>query len=432
MTDAPADLSYRALLRIPGLARVLVSMQIGRVAQAMVAIALVLFTLDRYGSPALAGLVTFASIFPGLLISPIAGALLDRHGRIRLVILDFVVALIAMLLIAGLAVIDALPAPLLIGIAVVSSLTSILSHTGLRSLFPIMVPRPLWERVNAVDSNGYLVAMILGPPIAAGLVAFAGAPIALVVIGVAFGLSAVALIGVTDPPAESRSGHHLLADAWAGVVYVWRNPTLRGLGFAISLINVAGGMVTIVLPLIVLDRLAQGELVVGLIFALTGVSGMASAFAFGRMDTRGREWSMLVWPMLVAAPVMALLLPAAMTSVIAVGVVLLCVHSLAMGVLYGPSDIALFTVRQRRTDPGWLGRAFAVSMAVNYMGVPIGAGVAGILAAQSLELAIVVLGIGASLAATASAAFLIPRQAPEAGQSLRGPELADSVGNPGA
>ena len=58
-------------------------MQIARVAQSMVSVALVLFTLDRYDSAAFAGLVTFASVFPGLLISPIAGALLDRHGRIR-------------------------------------------------------------------------------------------------------------------------------------------------------------------------------------------------------------------------------------------------------------------------------------------------------------------------------------------------------------
>jgi len=414
VSDAPSDLSYRALLRVPTLGRVLVSMQIGRVAQSMVAIALVLFTLDRYGSPALAGLVTFASIFPGLAIAPVAGALLDRHGRIRLVMLDFIVALGAMVLIAVLAIADALPAPLLVAIAAVSSLTSILSHTGLRSLFPIIVPRPLWERVNAVDSNGYLVAMVLGPPIAAGLVAFAGAPVALIVIGVAFGVAAVALIGVSDPLTETESTDRLLADAWAGVVYVWRNPTLRGLGLAISLMNVAGGMVTIVLPLIVLSRLGQGEAMVGLIFALTGVSGMASAFAFGRMDTRGREWALLVWPMLLAVPTMALLLPAAMTSVIAVGIALLCVHSLVMGALYGPSDIALFTVRQRRTDPAWMGRAFAVSMAVNYMGVPIGAGLAGLLASQSVELAIVALGIGGSLAAAASAALLIPRSAPDA------------------
>lgn len=58
--------------------------------------------------------------------------------------------------------------------------------------------------------------------------------------------------------------------------------------------------------------------------------------------------SMLVWPMLAAIPAMALLLPAAMTSVVVAGIVLLCAHSLVMGALYGPSDIALFTVRQRR------------------------------------------------------------------------------------
>ncbi len=432
MTDAPSDLSYRALLRVPTLGRVLVSMQIGRVAQSMVSIALVLFTLDRYGSPILAGVVTFAAVFPGLAISPIAGALLDRHGRIRLVMLDYVVALASMVLIALLAIADALPAPLLIGIAVVSSLTSILSHTGLRSLFPIIVPRPLWERVNALDSNGYLVAMILGPPIAAGLVAFAGAPVALIVIGIAFGASAIALIGVADPHIKTQSTDHLLADAWAGVVYVWRNPTLRGLGFAISFMNVAGGMVVIVLPLIVLERLGQGEAVVGLIFALVGITGMASAFAFGRIDSRGREWSMLVWPMLAAIPTMALLLPAAMTSVVALGIGLLCLHMLVMGALYGPSDIALFTVRQRRTDPAWMGRAFAVSMAVNYMGVPIGAGLAGILASQSLELAIAVLGIGGAVAATASAAFLIPRQAPEAGMGAAPRELGDPVATRGA
>src|SRR3989337_2397186 len=79
------DRSYRALLRVPTLGRVLVSMQIARVAQSMVSIALVLFTLDRYGSAAFAGLVTFASVFPGLLISPLPGALLAPHGRSRLV-----------------------------------------------------------------------------------------------------------------------------------------------------------------------------------------------------------------------------------------------------------------------------------------------------------------------------------------------------------
>ncbi len=386
-------------------------MQIARVAQSMVGVAIVLFTLDRYGSPAFAGLVTFASIFPGLLISPVAGALLDRHGRIRLVLLDYVVALIAMMLIGALALADVLPGPLLVAIAVVSSLTSILSHVGLRSLFPILVPEHLWERVNAVDSNGYVVATIIGPPIAATLVALIGGATALLAIGVAFGIAAFVLFGVPDPPSPIVSTGRIVADAWAGVAYTWRNRTLRGLGFAITFGNLAHGMTTIVLPLLILERYGLSEAVVGLVFAASGVSGMASALLFGRMDTRGREWSLLVWPMAALIPTVAILLLAAGQPPL-IGVALIVVEMLLVGLLIGPMDIALFTVRQRRTDRAWMGRAFSVSMAFNFAGMPIGAAIAGLLADRSIEAAIVVLGIGGSIASLVAAAVLVPRADP--------------------
>ena len=417
MTE-PDDRSYRALLGVPTLGRVLLSMQIARVAQSMVGVAIVLFTLDRYGSPAFAGLVTFASIFPGLLISPVAGALLDRHGRIRLVLLDYVVALIAMLVIGALALADVLPGPLLVAIAVVSSLTSILSHVGLRSLFPILVPEHLWERVNAVDSNGYVVATIIGPPIAATLVALVGGATALLAIGVAFGIAAFVLFGVPDPPSPIVSTGRIVADAWAGVAYTWRNRTLRGLGFAITFGNLAHGMTTIVLPLLILERYGLSEAVVGLVFAASGVSGMASALLFGRMDTRGREWSLLVWPMAALIPTVAILLLAAGQPPL-IGVALIVVEMMLVGLLIGPMDIALFTVRQRRTDRAWMGRAFSVSMAFNFAGMPIGAAIAGLLADRSIEAAIVILGIGGSIASLVAAATLVPRTDPAITSAVR-------------
>ena len=405
------DRSYRALLRVPTLWRVLLSMQIARVAQSMVSIALVLFTLDEFDSAALAGIVTFASVFPGLLVSPIAGALLDRHGRIRLVLLDYAVALSAMVSIGLLGLAGVLSAPLLVAIALVASLTAILSHTGVRSLLPILVPEHLWERVNAIDSNGYIVATILGPPAAAALVALFGGAVALVVIGLAFGAAVLALLGVPDPPSPTSSKGHLLVDAWDGVVYTWRNRTLRGLGFAITLVNLTNGMTAIALPIIVIHRFGLNEAVVGLVFAASGITGVVSALLFGRMDTRGREWSLLVWPTAALAPVVALMLLAAGAPV-GIGIALLVGESMLLGILYGPVDIALFTVRQRRTDPAWMGRAFAVSMAFNFLGVPIGAAIAGLLAEQSLEAAILILGVGGALGAAASAAFLVPRTDP--------------------
>jgi MFS family permease len=411
---SPTERSYRALFAVPSIRRILVTMQIARIAQAMVGVAIVLFTLIEFRSPELAGLVTFTSIAPGLAVSPIAGALLDRHGRVRLVILDYFVAMGALLLIGGLALTDALAPWQLVVITAVSSLTGIFSVTGLRSLFPLIVPRHLWERASALDSNGYVVASILGPPMAAALVGIAGGPVTLIAIGLAYGGAAVAMIGIPDPKNETVSTGRLLLDAWQGVVYAWRNRTIRGLGLSISVLNLYGGMQAIVIPLIVLDRLELPESVVGLLFALSGLTGMASAFLFGRIDTRGREWTMLVVPMILTAPAVALLLAAAAPETAVPTAVTILALSLALtGFLNGPLDIALFTVRMRRTDPAWMGRAFAVSMAFNFSGYPIGAALTGAFAGTSLEAAIAV-GVGACLAAAAIAAAQIPRDDPEA------------------
>jgi MFS family permease len=419
MTHRPTDRSYRALLRVPSLGRILLGMGLARVAQAMVAIALVLFTLVEYGSPELAGLVTFASIFPGIAISPIAGVLLDRHGRIRLMILDYVVAASALVLVAVLATFHALPAWLLLVIATVMSLTSIFSSVGLRTLFPLIVPRHLWERANALDSNGYVVATILGPPIAASLVAFGGGPAALFAIGLLYGLTALSMVGVHDPMTEVTATGTLLGDAREGMVYVWRNRTLRGLGVSVSVINLAGGMTTIVIPLLVLRQLGANEALVGILFAISGVSGMASALAFGRIDTRGREWIMLVVPPFGYAAAIALALPVALAGPSGapgafdpiLGLGLIAAAQLLVGIVSGPFDIALFTVRQRRTDPAWLGRAFAISMGFNFIGFPIGAALTGVIAANSLGGA-VALGIGACIASGILAAVLIPERDP--------------------
>jgi len=64
-------------------------------------------------------------------------------------------------------------------------------------------------------------------------------------------------------------------------------------------------------------------------------------------------------------------------------------------------------MRQRRTDPAWFGRAFAISMSLNWMGSPIGSAVAGPLIGAGLGIALVA-GAGAAFAAALAAALMIP------------------------
>jgi MFS family permease len=400
MAESPANRSYRALLAVPSLPRILLGMQIARIAQMMVSIALVLFTLDTYHSAPLAGLVTFASTFPSVLASPLAGALLDRHGRTWLVVADYLVACLAMLLIGGLALAGVLQPWMLVAIGLVSALTNPLSAAGLRSLLPILVPRHLWERANAVDSNGYVMATVIGPPVAGLMVEVWGGAVALTVIGILYAVAAVVLLRIHDPKTETASTGSIVLDAWNGLRYTLLHPTLRGLGISVSTLNLAGGAVNILLPLIVLNRLHQGEAVVGLLFAVSGVFGMGAAFFSGRLNTVGRERGLLVWPMVVFGLSLLLLLPSD-------GLLLPVLAMAISGLTSGPLDIALFTVRQRRTDPAWMGRAFAVSMSINFLGFPIGSALTGWLATESIELA-VLFAVAACFVAAVLARLLIP------------------------
>ena len=402
MAEKPSpNPSYRALLDVPSLGRVLLSMQVSRIAQSMVGIVMILFALQRYNSPQLAGLVAFASIAPGMVVSPIAGALLDRHGRVRLIILDYLVAAAALLLVAGLSLAGSLPAPLLVAITALASLTGPLSGSGLRSLFPLLVPPPLWERVNAVDSNGWVLATVVGAPIGAVAAQILGFEIALGLIAGAYLLAAVVIFGAPDPRTDVASTGSLFLDAWQGLVYTWRNRTLRSLAISLSVMNLSSGMIEIVVPLLVLKRLGLGQDVVGLMFGLSGAAGVVSAFVSGRIRTEGRErWMILLPATLFIGTTAILLWPA--------GLLPIALSMALWGLFNGPLDIAMFTLRQRKTDQAWMGRAFTVSMNLNFSGFPIGAALAGVLVGFSIEAAIV-FGVVANVAGALLGYWLIPR-----------------------
>ena len=374
------DASYAALFRLPWMPRILLGLSIGRIAGGMAYIAVVLFTLERYNSPALAGLVTLALVLPGVLLAPLAGALLDRHGRVRLVIVGSLFNGLAFVALGLLALTDSLPAWLLVVGVAVSSVTGPLAN-GLRSLFPVLVPRYLWERVNAVDSNGYVLATLVGPPVAGVLIQVIGGPATLLLIGVVAIVAGLVMIGVPDPHTTIATTGSLVRDAWQGLVYVWRHPTMRALAFTMTAINFGGGMAAIVIPIVVQGRYGAGPFEVGLVWAVSGAAGGAAAFFFGRRDTRNRERAMMAWSVLLSAFALLLLLPDA-------GLWLVFVALAAFGFLNGPIDIALFTIRQRRTDPAWLGRAIVVSGALNFMGFPIGSAITGYLIGISFELAV--------------------------------------------
>ena len=394
--------SYRRLFAVGGFPRMAAGLLFGRTGDSTWSLVLVLFVLARWHSPALAGLAVLAGTGPGKLVSPLAGALLDRHGRSRLIVLDYTLAALVIGGVGGLDAAGALSPWMLIGLLVVLSVTQPLSETGMRSLFPLVVPRRLWDRANAVDSGTFVVATLLGPA-AGGLVSgLAGVRVGVFSVAGLFAAAAVVTLGVRDPEHAPAEGEQLLRSALTGLRYVLRNPTLRGLAVVISLLNLAGGIVMVGVPVVVVQSRGGSATLAGILLACFGLSGLASGVITGRFDSEGRERRLLAWG----------------NTVIAVGTLLLAIRGpvwliavalLIAGAGNGPCDIALFALRQRRTDPRMLGRAIAVSMALNGSGYPIGSAIAGAILAGGGTATVFIVGGVVTLLGVALIPPLIPR-----------------------
>ena len=375
--------TYRDLFRIRSFPRLATGVMLARTANQMMLLTLVLFVLQRFHSPSLAGITVFLSIAPGVALSPIAGALLDRHGRVRLITLDYLVGFVTLALIAGLDVGGRLTPWALLPIVTVSSLTYSLSNSGARSLLPLIVPKHLWDRVNALDSTAYALTVGAGPAFAGALTAWAGPRLALAVTAAVFLLAAMLIVRLPEP-LVAGAARSVFADAWAGLTYVVvHNKALRGIALTASMLNLGFGILLVAVPVMVLQRLHGNPAMVGGLWAVFGFASVPSALIAGRISSEGRERLVMIVCDVVAGLAVVLLAFAGNAWIAAAAL-------LIAGLSNGPFDVAMFSMRQRRTDPAWYGRAFAVSMGLNWAGQPIGSALSGPLIHVGLTVAFLV------------------------------------------
>src|SRR5205807_4374108 len=109
-------------------------------------------------------------------------------------ILDYALTAGVGALIVALSLGHRLPPPLLLMMVTILGVSNILSITGARSLFPLMLPRALWDRANGLDTSMYSLTAVIGPAIAGISVARFGPEVALLVTA---GVAAVASVSLS-------------------------------------------------------------------------------------------------------------------------------------------------------------------------------------------------------------------------------------------
>jgi MFS family permease len=419
-------LAYREVLRLPHVSGLLLSACLSRLAGRMFALVVVLYVLDHFGSAALAGWTAFASLAPGFLISPVAGALLDRAGVPVAIAVDMAASAA---LLAGLVAANAtgvVSAPVLLVLTALYSLTSPLSAAGIRALLPRMVPERALDRVNALDTGSYSLVEVLGPVLAGPLFAFAGVDAAMLAIAGLYAAGAVSLVpliggrlgrsggrrdgdaagrapGPGERPRRFGAAHELLRESFEGLAYLLRHSTLRGLAVSYSCYQAAWGILVVAVPVFVAERLGEGtaaESLTGLLWATAGLAGAVGALVAGHLRAFGRERGFILLGTLATAVAVFPVGPLFGLAGLAAGLVLI-------GLWEGPVNVGLLTLRQRRTEPDRLGRVLAVSISLNLAGLPVGSAIGGMLVTQSTTMAFAVAAV-ACLLSTLGTLVLIP------------------------
>jgi len=401
--DQP-PISYAQLIRLPNVLPLLLAIGLSRLADRMFALAIVFHALAAFGSPALAGWLAFAAAAPGLVVSPLAGAFLDRAGAVRGIVVDLAASTsLVLVLTAAIVLHDAGP-PVLLVVATAYALTSPLSASGVRVLLPRLVPVPALERANALDMTIHAIVDVAAPSLAGALMGFAGPIATFIAIAAAYVATTICLALVSGVSAPPPSAQKFLRQALEGLGYVLRSPLLRGLAISYALNNFVWGVLVVAVPVFVARRFGAGvwESVSGLLWADLGAASGIGALLAGRARIFGRE--VRVMALCMTATALALW-PVAATF----GLAGLAAGMALVGLLAGPIDVGLLTLRQRRTEPGRLGRVLTVSMALNTTGFPIGTALGGMLVTWSLQSAFVVAAL-ASLLGALSAVTLIPAE----------------------
>lgn len=227
--------------------------QVGDVAQ-FTALALLLVALTGSGL-GVSGAV-LAEIAPVLLLAPLAGSLVDRLPRVKLMITaDF-----ARVLLAGSFAVWHDSTPVAYAVAFGLSAGQVFFSPAAQSLLPSLVADGELVAANSGIWTAAVTAQILVAPVAALLAVKVGFGAAFAVNAVSFALSAVVLRGLREPertkPVQVTSP---FVHAREGFTALAALPLLKGLAAGQFLAALSAGATGALLVLLAEDRLGGGE-----------------------------------------------------------------------------------------------------------------------------------------------------------------------------
>ena len=236
------------------------------------------------------GLVSAAGSLPVLLFSLYAGVFVDRLNKLRIVTIAQVLLSIEAAVLWWAVWSGRINIPLLVGLAGINGLISAVEIPARQSLIVELVGRDDVVDAVALNSGGFNLARIIGPSIAAAVIAGAG-------LAWCFGINALSyiavigcLIAIKLPkfiPLEGRPSP--LNEFREGIQYIKSRREVMGLIGVIAVYAIFGFQYLTLMPLIARDVLNTNASGYGLLVTFVGLGAVCGALLLAALSARVRR-----------------------------------------------------------------------------------------------------------------------------------------------
>jgi len=241
------------------------------------------------------GVVGFASQFPAFLLSSAAGIYVDRWNRHRLLVTTQSLSMLISFLLAGLTLSNLITIHVLIAISVLQGLVNAFDMPC-RQAFVVSVIEDKADLGNAIALNSSMFngARLVGPSVAAAVIAATNEGWCFLIDGISFFAVIVALLNMRVDASPGAGRRH--PSAWQqfreGWAYVFGFGPIRSIIALLAIVSLLGVPYTVLMPIFAGDVLHGGPQTFGLLMTASGLgallgalwlAGRPSMVSFGRL-----------------------------------------------------------------------------------------------------------------------------------------------------
>jgi len=226
------------------------------------------------------GLVAFASQFPAFMLSSAAGIFVDRWNRHRILLATQSLSMLISFTLAWLTLTERVSIPVLLALSVLQGLVNAFDMPC-RQAFVVSVIEDKADLGNAIALNSSMFngARLVGPSVAAALMAATSEGWCFFADGVSFLAVLVALLSMRLPPpvaapARRASALEQFREGWS---YAFGFPPIRAILALLAVSSLVGVPYQVLMPIVAGDVLHGGPRTFGLLMTGSGAGALIGA-----------------------------------------------------------------------------------------------------------------------------------------------------------